>query len=94
MSKIREWSESYVPFDFTEVTRNGHDCAQCLHYSVVMSNASLRPLKIKNHRDKKHPQRKNDDSDVLSTKRVRYNLEATRPYLRFTVEEKPTLQWS
>ena len=48
----------------------------------------------KNHRDEKHSQRKDDDIDALSAKRVRYNVEATLPYLAFTVEEKPTFQCS
>ena len=52
-----------------------------------MSNASLRPSKLKNHRDKKHSQGKNDDIDALSAKRVRYDLEATLPHLGFTAEE-------
>ena len=59
-----------------------------------MSNASLRSSKLKNHRDKEHPQRKDDDIDALSAKRVRYDLEATLPHLALTVEEKPTLQCS
>ena len=46
-----------------------------------MSNVSLH--KPKNHRDKKHPQRKNDDIDALFTKRV-YDLQATPPHLGFT----------
>ena len=77
-----------------KVTRNGCDCAQCLHCSVVMSNASIRPSTVKNHRDKKHRQRKNDDIDSLCSKRVRYDLEATLPYLGFKAKEKPTLQSS
>ena len=48
-------------------------------------------LQTKNHRDKKHPQRKDNDIDTLSAKRVRSDLEATLPHLRFTVEKKPTL---
>ena len=91
MSKIGECTESYVSFIFTKVTRNDRDCAQCLHCSVVMSNASLLPSKLKNHGDKKHPQKKDDDIDDPSAKRVRYDLEATLPHLEFTVEEKPTL---
>ena len=59
-----------------------------------MSNASLRPFKLKNHRDKKHFQRKDDDINALSAKRVRYDLEATLTHLGFTVEVKPTLQCS
>jgi len=51
-------------------------------------------LQIKNHRNKMHPQRKNDDVDALSAKRVRYNLEATLPHFGFTLQENPTLQCS
>ena len=81
-------------FGFTKVTWNGRDCAQYLYCSVVMSSASLGPSKLKNHRDKKHPQRKNDDIDALSSKTVRYDLEATLLYLEFMIEENPTLQCS
>ena len=49
-------------------------------------------LQTKKYRDEKYPQRKDDDMDALSAKRVRYNLEATLPHLGFTVEEKLTLQ--
>ena len=79
---------------FTKVTRNGRDGAQCLHCSVVMSNASLRPSKLKTQLDKKHLQRKDDDINALFDKRVRYDLEAMLPHLRFTVEEKLTFQCS
>ena len=59
-----------------------------------MSNASLRPSKLKNHRGKKHPQRKNDDIDALSANRVRYDLEAALSHFGFTVEENSTFQFS
>ena len=67
-----------------------------------MSNASLGPSKLENHRDKKHFLRKNDDIDegndndidALSSKRVPYDLEATLPHLGFTLKEKSTLQCS
>ena len=94
-SKISTWSESYCTTHiFTKVIQNGRDCAQCLYCSVVMSNASLRPSKLKNHCDKKHSQNKDDDIDALSAKEVRYDLEATLPHFRFGVEEKPILQCS
>ena len=73
--------------------RNARDCAQCLHCAVVMSNASLRSSN-QNHQHKKHTQRKDDYIDALSAKRIRYDLEATLPHLGFTLEEKPTLQFS
>ena len=88
------WSESYVLFIFTKVTQNDRDCTQCLHCLVVMSNASLRPSKLKTHRHKQHFQKKDSDIDPLSAKRVRHGLEARLPHLGFTVEEKPTLQCS
>ena len=91
MSKIRKWSESYISYGFTKVTRNGCDCVHCLHWSLVMSNASLRPSKPKNHRDNhgdnKHPRNKDDDIDALSAKRVQYDLEATLPHFGFGVEK-------
>lgn len=94
MSKVRKWTDSYVKFGFTKVIRDGVDCAQCLHCSVVMANASLRPSKLSNHRDKVHPQRKDDNIDALSTKRARYDREATLPKFGFRPEEKPALQSS
>ena len=94
MSKIRKWSESYVLYGFTKVAWNGRDCAHCLHCSVVMSNASLRPSKLKNDRDKKQPRNKDDDIYALSAKKVRYNLEKTLARLEFGVEEKLILQCS
>ncbi|CAM1292366.1 ZBED8 (predicted) [Pycnogonum litorale] len=94
MSKFRKWNDSYVAFGFTKLDRNGQECAQCLHCSVVMSNASLRPSKLANHRDKMHPLRKDDDVDALSAKRARYDSEGTLPHFGFQPEEKPALQCS
>uniref|UniRef100_UPI00358EF2FA protein FAM200C-like n=1 Tax=Myxine glutinosa TaxID=7769 RepID=UPI00358EF2FA len=94
MSKARKWNDSYVKFGFTNVSRDGVDCAQCLHCSVVMSNASLRSSKLSNHRDKMHPGRKEDNIDALSAKRSRYDREATLPKFGFRPDEKPALQSS
>ena len=94
MSKIRKWSDSYVSFGFTKVSRDGQNCAQCLYCSVVMANASLCSSTLQNHRDKKHPQRSNDNVDVLSAKRVRFERKRTLPHFGFSTEEKPALQCS
>ena len=59
-----------------------------------MSNASLRPPKLQNYREKNHSQSKFDDIDALYAKRVRHDLEVTLLHLRFRIEEKPTLQRS
>ena len=68
MSKIRKWRESYVSYGFTKVAWNGRDCAYCLHCSVLMSNASLRPSKLKNYGDKKHSRNKDDDTMLCPPK--------------------------
>ena len=54
----------------------------------------IRPSKLKSHRDKNHPQKKDDDINALSAKRVRYDLETTLFHLGFTVEQTPILQCS
>ena len=90
MSKIRKWSESYVSLNFTKVTRNGGDCAQCLHCSVVKTNASLRPSKLENTSIKNIPKGKMMTSMPYLPK----EYDTTLPHLGFTVEEKPTLQCS
>ena len=69
--------ERYVSFGFTKVIQNGRDCAQCLHCLAMMSNASLRPFKLINHRHKKNPQRNDDNLDALSAKRVQSGSGAT-----------------
>ena len=81
MSKIRKWNDDYVAFGFTKVNRNGLNCAQCLHCSYVMSNASLRPSKLANHRDKKHPQMKSADIGTMTAKKARYDREASITHL-------------
>uniref|UniRef100_A0A8C4WVN9 Uncharacterized protein n=1 Tax=Eptatretus burgeri TaxID=7764 RepID=A0A8C4WVN9_EPTBU len=94
MSKVRKWNDSYVKFGFMNVSQDGVDCAQCLHCSVVMSNPSLRPSKLSNHRDNMHPGRKEDNIEALSAKRSRYDCEATLSKFGFRTEEKPALQSS
>ena len=94
MSKIQKWNDDYVAFGFTKVNRNGLDCAQCLHCSYVMSNASLRPYKLANHRDKKHPQMKSADIGTMTAKRAQYDREASITHFGFLQEEKPALQCS
>ena len=58
-----------------------------------MKIASLQFFKLKNHRDKKHPQRKDDDTNVLFVKKVQYDLKVTLLHLGFTVVKNP-LQFS
>lgn len=59
-----------------------------------MSNASLRPSKLANHRDKKHPQMKSAGIGTMTVKRAQYDREALITYFGFLQEEKPALQCS
>ena len=84
MSKISKWNDSYISFGFTKVTRNGRNCAQYLYYSVVMSNASLRPSKLKSI--KSIPKGRMMTSMLcLPKSTIRPGSDAI--YLGFTVEE-------
>ena len=94
MSKICNCRDSYVSFGFLKAILNGQDCAQCLHCSVVMAIASLRPLKLKNHRYKKHIKKNIENIDTLFAKRVRFNQEETLPDFEFFPKEKPALRCS
>ena len=55
----------------------------------MMSNASLRPSKLANHGDKKHPQMKTADIETMSVKRVRYDREALITHFGFLQEACP-----
>ena len=54
----------------------------------------ITPSKLKSHRDKKYPQKRNENIDTLSAKQVRYDQEGTLPRLGFSPEENPALQCS
>ncbi|XP_077975830.1 protein FAM200C-like [Styela clava] len=94
MPKIRKWNDSYVGFGFTKVNRDDRECAQCMYCSYVMSNESLRPSKLQNHRDKNHPHVKDVDIGALAAKRVRFDKEATLTNFGFLPEENPALECS
>ena len=93
MSKICKCSESYVSFGLTKVTQNDGDFAQCLRCSVVMLNASLQPSK-KTIAMKRISKKRMMTSMLCLPKENDMTWKATLPRLRFTLEEKPTLQCS
>lgn len=94
MSKIRKWSDEYVKFGFTEAIRDGLPVAQCLHCASILGNPSLRPSKLRNHRDKIHPSKVDDDEESLLAKKARFDKEATLEMHGFKAEEKPAVQAS
>ena len=55
----RVYNESYIRFEFTSRNDHGTKKKQCVVCYCVLSNESLRPSKLSNHLEKKHPGLKN-----------------------------------
>ena len=92
--KIRFWDDSYVQFGFTKVI--GCDKlanAQCTLCNTILGNDSLKPLKLKRHKELKH--KENIDSvEMFKSKRARYNMRGTLPALGFCLTSQPFLRAS
>ena len=59
--KIRFWDDSYVQDGFTKVIGcDKLDNAQCILCNTILGNDSLKPSKLKRHKELKHKQ--NTDS--------------------------------
>ena len=55
MSKKRKWSKDYVQHGFTCFTeKDGTERPQCILCSKVLSNANLKPSRLKEHFDNCH----------------------------------------
>ena len=59
--KIRIWDDSYVQYGFTKVIDcDKLDNAQCTLWNTISGNDSLKPSKLKRHKELKH--KENTDS--------------------------------
>ena len=81
--KKRFWDDSYVQYGFTKVTGCDElDSAQCTWWNTILGNDSLKPLKLKRHKELKH--KENADSvELFKAKRARYDVRGTLPALGF-----------
>ena len=75
--KVRFWDDSYVQYGFTKVIDCGKlDNAQCTLCNTILSNDSLKPSKLKRHKELKH--KENTDSvEMFKAKRARYDVRGT-----------------
>ena len=92
--KITKWKDEYVVLVFTKVDRNRLDCAQYLHCSHVMSNASLRPSKLAKHRDTRHLAMQSTEIRMLNIKRARYDRKFSLTNVGFVTVENPAHECS
>ena len=81
--KIRFWDDSYVQYGFTKVIGcDKLDNAQCTLCNTILGNDSLKPSKLKRHKELKH--KENTDSvETFKAKRTRYDVRGTLPSLGF-----------
>ena len=92
--KIRFWDDSYVPCGFTKVFGcDKLDNGQCTLCNTILGNDSLKPSKLKRHKELKH--KENTDSvETFKAKRARYDVGATLPALGFCLTSQLLLRAS
>ena len=61
----RKYNESYIRFGFSSLNDHGTEKGQCVVCYCVLSNESLRPSKLSNHLEKKHPGLKNKSEEYF-----------------------------
>ena len=96
MSKKRKWSEDYVKHGFTCLTEtDGTERPQCILCSKVLSNANLKPSRLKEHFDNRHGGAKSgNDLNTLKIKRIRFDQSGTLEKHGFSPIGKPLLHAS
>ena len=89
--KIRFWDDFDFQYGFTKVIGwDKLDSAQCTLCNAILGNDSLKPLKLKRHKELKH--KKNTDSvEMFKAKRARYDVRETLPALGFCLTSQPPL---
>ena len=87
--KIRFWDNSYVQCDFTKVIAcDKLDNAQCTLCNTILGNDSLKPSKLKKHKEPKHEEN-TDSVEMFKAKRARYDVRRTLPALGFCLTSQP-----
>ena len=96
MSKKRKWSENNVQHGFTCLTeKDGTERPQSILCSKVLSNANLKPSRLKEHFDNCHGGAKSgNDLNTLKIKRARFRQSGTLEKHGFVPIDKPSLHAS
>jgi hypothetical protein len=61
----RKYREAYLEHGFTYSTIDGEQRSQCLIYSKILANESMKPVKLKRHMATKQAEFKNKPIDFL-----------------------------
>ena len=92
--KIRFWDNSYIQYVFEKVIGfDKLDNAQCTLWNIILGNDSLKPSKLKRHKELKHKEHMNS-VETFKAKRARYDMRATLPALGFCLTSQPFLRAS
>ena len=96
MSKNRKWSEDYVQHGFTSLTeKDGTVRPQCILCSKVLSNANLKPSRLKENFDNCHGGAKSGSNlNTLKIKKARFHQSGTLEKHGFVPIDKPLLHAS
>ena len=88
--KICFWDNSYIQYDFSKVIDcDKLDNAQCTLCNTILGNDSLKPSKLKRHKELKHKENTNS-VEMFKAKRARYER-GTLPVLGFCLTSQPHL---
>ena len=92
--KIRFWDNFYVQYGFTKVIGcDKLDNAQCTFCNAILGNDSLKPSKLKRHKELKHKENM-DSVEAFKAKRARNDMKRTLPGLGFYLTSQPLLRAS
>ena len=94
-SKKRKYLESYTEHGFTFITESdGTQKPQCFLCGKVLVNDSMKPTKLREHQEKRHPQNVKDGLAVMEQKKERFHTSGTLPKYGFSGTQKPMLEAS
>ena len=92
--KIRFWDDSYVQYGFTKIIGcDKLDNAQCTLCNTILGNNSLKPSKLKRHKELKHKENM-DSVETFKAKRAYYDVRGTLPSLGFCLTSQQFLRAS
>ena len=91
--KVRFWDDSYIQYGFTKVSCDKLHNALCTLCNTILGNDSLKPSKLKRHKELKHGEN-TDSIETFKAKRARYDMRGTLPALRFCLSSQPLLRAS
>ena len=83
--RIRFWDNSYIQYGFTKVIGcNKLDNAQCTLCNTILGSNSLKPSKLKRHKELKHKENM-ESVETFKAKRASYDMRGTLQHALYEV---------